>query len=209
MKKSLSINSRLILSTILLLLIATPAYAHHGMGGETPNSFLAGLISGLAHPIIGLDHLAFVIGVGFLASFFSWGMTIPLSFVLTSILGTVVHLMNIDLPLPELIISLSVFVTGILLTRDRILPQFVVISLAVVAGIFHGYAYGESIIGAQTTPLISYLAGFAIIQSFISFTAYQLGKYWQKNSSSALNLKFVGYLICGMGIIFTAGFFGV
>jgi urease accessory protein len=36
--------------------------------------------------------------------------------------------------------------------------------LFVAAGIFHGYAYGESIIGAETTPLVAYMAGFACIQ---------------------------------------------
>lgn len=208
MKKNLPI--RLILTcTLLLLLVSTPASAHHAMGGETPDTFFAGFMSGLAHPIIGLDHLAFVVGVGFLASFFAWGMTLPLSFVLTSILGTVIHLMGVDLPLPELIISLSVVITGILLTREQVFNPTIILALAVVAGIFHGYAYGESIIGAENAPLIAYLAGFAIIQGLISFGAYQLATYWRKNSLSALNVKFVGYLLWGMGIIFTAGFFGV
>ena len=36
--------------------------------------------------------------------------------------------------------------------------------LVAFAGIFHGYAYAESIFGAEPTPLYAYLAGFAIIQ---------------------------------------------
>jgi len=32
------------------------------------------------------------------------------------------------------------------------------------AGIFHGYAYGEAIIGAEQAVLGSYLVGFALIQ---------------------------------------------
>lgn len=37
--------------------LARPALAHHAMGNTTPNTFAEGLVSGLAHPIIGLDHL--------------------------------------------------------------------------------------------------------------------------------------------------------
>jgi len=32
-----------------------------------------------------------------------------------------------------------------------------------IAGIFHGYAYGESIIGARVAALVAYLIGFTVI----------------------------------------------
>ena len=35
-----------------------PAFAHHVVGGKMPVTFMDGLLSGLGHPIIGLDHLA-------------------------------------------------------------------------------------------------------------------------------------------------------
>ena len=38
-----------------------PAFAHHAMDGQMPTSFAQGLLSGLAHPVIGPDHLAFII----------------------------------------------------------------------------------------------------------------------------------------------------
>ena len=40
--------------------------------------------------------------------------------------------------------------------------------LFVVAGAFHGYAYGESIIGAEKAPLAAYVVGFAMIQYCIA-----------------------------------------
>lgn len=208
MKKNLPLRFKLI-CTLLLLLLATPASAHHMMGGKTPDTFFAGFMSGLAHPIIGLDHFAFILGIGLLASFFTWTMALPLSFVLTSIFGTFIHLMAIDLPFPELIISLSVIITGFLLTREPLFHPIIILTLATIAGVFHGYAYGESIIGAENTPLIAYLTGFAVIQTLITFATYQLATHWRKNPLSALNLKFVGYLLCGIGITFTARFFGV
>ena len=36
--------------------------------------------------------------------------------------------------------------------------------LFAVAGLFHGYAYGEAIVGAETAPLAAYFLGFALIQ---------------------------------------------
>src|SRR5262244_1869797 len=44
------------------LLLADPAFAHHLMGGRMPSTFVEGLLSGLGHPVIGIDHLAFLVG---------------------------------------------------------------------------------------------------------------------------------------------------
>ena len=54
----------------LLILAATGggAEAHHAMGGTTPQTLAQGLLSGLAHPVIGLDHLAFTVAAGLLAA---------------------------------------------------------------------------------------------------------------------------------------------
>ena len=54
-------------AALSMIALITPAFAHHPMGGATPSTFTEGLLSGLGHPIIGLDHLAFVIGVGLMA----------------------------------------------------------------------------------------------------------------------------------------------
>jgi urease accessory protein len=32
----------------------------------------------------------------------------------------------------------------------------------------HGYAYGESIVGAETSPLAAYIAGFGVIQYVVA-----------------------------------------
>lgn len=47
-----------------LLLTLAPASAHHVMDGQLPSTFAQGLLSGLGHPVIGPDHLAFLIAVG-------------------------------------------------------------------------------------------------------------------------------------------------
>src|SRR5262249_57584778 len=56
--------SRAAILSIPFSLATVPAFAHHMMGGRTPSTFMEGLLSGLGHPVIGLDHLAFLLAVG-------------------------------------------------------------------------------------------------------------------------------------------------
>ncbi len=61
-------NKVLSIALVALSVVAAgPALAHHPMGGVTPATFADGLLSGLGHPVIGLDHFAAVIAVGALA----------------------------------------------------------------------------------------------------------------------------------------------
>nr|MDJ0600449.1 HupE/UreJ family protein [Crocosphaera sp.] len=61
-----SLKASVILTVIGLLILAQPATAHHPFGGQTPSNFFEGFLSGLGHPIIGLDHFAFILASGFL-----------------------------------------------------------------------------------------------------------------------------------------------
>lgn len=199
-----------IVSTISLILgfSSLPALAHHPFGGQTPSNFWEGFLSGLGHPVIGIDHLTFVIAVGLMAGLLRYGLALPFAFIITAIAGTGLHIMGINLPLPELMIAGSVLLFGGLLAWGKTLPPMVMIGLAGIAGLFHGYAYGEAIIGADMNPLAAYLLGFSCIQGAIAYGAYGVSNYWQQRSTSlhgALNLRFAGFLIAGAGIAFTAG----
>ena len=66
-----AMGKRIRTAGLFLLSIALsidPALAHHVMGGHMPVTFADGLLSGLAHPIIGFDHFAAVVAVACLAS---------------------------------------------------------------------------------------------------------------------------------------------
>ena len=158
--------------TVLLLLMSqTSALAHHAMGGELPVTLWDGLLSGFAHPVIGLDHFAFLLAVGLLASTTAKPFLSPLPFVSSTLCGIVIHLATIDLPLAELLVACSVVVVGgLLLVRRRLaaIPLMVVFALA---GMSHGYAYGESIVGAEQSPLLAYLVGLAAVQYIIAISA--------------------------------------
>ena len=151
-------------------LMATPmVQAHHAMDGVTPTTFMQGLLSGIAHPVIGLDHLAFLL-VAALLSVTLKGKArylVPLAFVGATVAGTLYHLGAADLPMTETVVALSALLGGVAVLLKRSAPALIVAVLFAVIGVFHGYAYGESIIGAEQTPLLSYLIGFALIQYVI------------------------------------------
>jgi urease accessory protein len=147
------------------ILAAAPASAHHAMGGETPTNFTQGFVSGLAHPVIGLDHLAFILAVGVAVGVGGLSLLLPIVFVATSAVGVAMHVNGFALPGAELIVAASVIIAGVLIARGRELPLAAWGALFGLAGLAHGYAYGESIFGAEPTPLYAYLLGLVVIQS--------------------------------------------
>jgi urease accessory protein len=182
------------------LVFASPAAAHHPMGGKTPSNFFEGFMSGLAHPVIGFDHLAFVIAIGLFAAVKKQGFWILLAFVVSAAIGAGLHLMSVSLPLTELVVSASVLGFGVLLAIKNSPNYLVVAALAAIAGLFHGHAYGEAIFGAESMALWSYLAGFTIIQLLISGAAFFAGKkVLNGDFAIAPNLRSAGLVICGVG----------
>lgn len=151
---------------LALLLGSMPVLAHHGMDGAVPGTLAQGLISGLAHPIIGLDHLAFLAVAALLCAMLAGAgrWLAPAAFVLGTVGGAALHLQGLSLPLGELLVAVSVLIGGAALL-GRLRPGAGLLSgLLALAGLFHGYAYAEAIIGAEATPLIAYLAGFSLVQ---------------------------------------------
>lgn len=201
-----NLRPKIIISSLVAIASLTlcfPAMAHHPFGGDSPTNAMEGFLSGIGHPVIGLDHLAFVITIGLLAAIFNRGLLIPVAFVLASLLGTGIHLSNLNLPAPEFFIASSVLVFGLLLAAKNSLPAGAMILLASMAGMFHGYAYGEAVVGAEMSSLVAYLIGFSAIQMFISMSAYLLAKHLGASSEvKQLNLRFAGFTLSGIGVAF-------
>jgi urease accessory protein len=199
----------IIIVVVLIFLVSlTPsALAHHALGGKTPNNVFEGFLSGLAHPLIGLDHFAFVVASGLLAVGLSSGLCLSVAFVISTVIGTGIHLQSIDLPLAEVVIAVSVISIGVLLINKKpdqsssSLKLGSLVMFAIVAGIFHGYAYGESIIGAEMTPLAAYLAGFTVIQLAIAYSCFLLGQ-WIVNKLTPKVLTLGGWVIGAIGFVF-------
>ena len=65
----------------------------------------------------------------------------------------------------ELLIGLSLLAAAACLWK-RWLPSLMpaLAMSAVAAGLLHGQAYGEAVIGAETTPVLWYLLGLLVVQ---------------------------------------------
>lgn len=164
--------------SLLALSGLAPAFAHHAFGGEIPQVWWQGFLSGLAHPLIGLDHLAFIVAIGLISAGQNWRYGIPLGFVLAALGGTALHIAGIDLGLTELGIAASVVIFGLLLVQAQQVQGWVLLLFGSLAGLFHGYAYAEAIIGAGLMPLLSYLIGFTITQYGIALVSLLGAEFW-------------------------------
>lgn len=191
------------LVAIATLMLAAPAMAHHPFGGDAPQTVFQGMLSGLGHPVIGLDHFTFVVAVGLLAAVLRRGLWVPVVFLWAAIAGTGLHLAELNLPVPELVISASVLLFGLLAVTRRQLSTSAVMALTAVAGIFHGYAYGEAIIGAEPMPIGAYLAGFTVMQGAIAYAAYLISQRTlsQNRAAGIVSVRYAGFAICGAGTV--------
>ncbi len=186
-------------------LFIEPAAAHHVMDNQLPATLVQGLLSGFGHPVIGLDHLAAIIAVGCIAATQSRGAMLALNFVLAMILGTAVHITEANIPAGEILVALSVVVLGIVMLRTPPVSRIVALGLFALAGFFHGYALGESIVGAEPAPLYAYLAGLAIIQSAIALAAMAVTRWLlARPSFEPVRLRLAGAAIAGFGFALLA-----
>ena len=192
-------NIRLGLALVVLL-AAEPAFAHHVMGGKAPANFAEGLLSGLAHPIIGLDHFAAVVAVGCLAAAHRAFVALAIAFVLAMMAGVALHLHGATVPGAELLVAVSVIALGALMLRQRQLPAGVAVTLFGLVGLIHGYALGESIYGAEPTPLYAYLFGLAVIQCAVALAAAGVTRTVIRRHAELGFVRLIGAGIAGVGL---------
>jgi urease accessory protein len=194
-------KTRLLAAILGGLVAATPALAHHPMGGMTPETFTQGLLSGLGHPVIGLDHLAALVGVGLVSSRFARGLTLPAFWVLAMAAGVGLHLASANLPYAEALVALSVVAIGLAATVRTTLPYALIATLFAAGGAVHGYALGESIVGAESAPLAAYLAGLVAVQVALT-TGIAFAARFVTNGSPAMpspSLRLAGLAVAVAG----------
>lgn len=185
------------LAALLVPFAAAPASAHHMMGGKIPSTFGEGMLSGLGHPVIGADHLAFLLAVGVIVGVSDLSFALPIVFVVTMAVGVMVHVQGIGIPASELVVALTVLAAGLLLVRERRPSTPVWAALFAVAGFFHGYAFGESIFGAEPAPLGAYLVGLAIIQCALTLGVAYLVR---RIKLAEVTPRLIGAAVGGVGI---------
>jgi urease accessory protein len=145
-----------------LSLFAGTASAHTG-----DHSSLTGFAGGLAHPLLGLDHLFAMIAIGLWAGQQGeralWA--IPAAFAGAMVLGGVLAWSGIAVLQVEAAIALSVLLLGLLVAVRCKWTVASGMALAAGFGLFHGYAHGVEM-PLATSPAL-YALGFVLATVFL------------------------------------------
>ena len=189
----------LVISTALPVL----AHAHHPTGGATPATALDGLLSGFGHPVIGLDHLLFVLAIGAACYYFGQRAGAVAAFLLAALGGTVLHLWKTALPYPDAWVAVTLIGLGVLLINaSPVLRSKTAIGLLALAGLAHGYAYGEAIVGAEPTPIFAYLIGLTAVQGAVVLAGYALARMADRRRPNLQTARVIGGTLSVAGLAF-------
>lgn len=183
------------------LALPTQAFAHHALGGQLPIGFSEGLLSGLAHPIIEVGHLAFILAIGVLTAVSQRGFSLPVWFVGGTLLGCLLNVSSLEIQPAAWMVPFSAFLIGAYLAWGRIDTDARWQNwIFLIAGALHGLAYAQAIIGSENNSLQGYLLGFAIIQTMVAWSA-MLAAYWLWRGDRLYeNARVCGGVLGGMGL---------
>ena len=153
---------------------ASPAFAHHPFEGVPADqlTLLQGLFSGLGHPLLGVDHVLFLVAIAFLALRRPGRWMLPLLSVglAGSLVSQLVPLAPSLTGVIESSVSLSLVAEGLI--GFGLLPQSLLLPLIGL----HGYMLGTTIVGAEPTPLLAYGFGLLISQGLLLLAATTLSE---------------------------------
>jgi len=153
----------------VLALAALPALAHVQEGQA------AGFLTGLAHPVSGLDHVLAMIAVGL------WGAQLgapalwllPVTFPLVMAFGGFLGLLGLPLPGVEVGIALSALALGLAVATGWRPPLAVAALLVAAFAVFHGHAHGTELPQGQSG--LAYSIGFVVATGLLHLAGIGIG----------------------------------
>jgi urease accessory protein len=144
-------------SSVLLVLLWPNTALAHSQGSEA-----TGLLSGLAHPVSGLDHILAMVAVGLwgaqLAAPAIW--LLPVTFPMVMAFGGMIGLMGFSLPRIEIGIAVSAIILGVMVGLEVRPPLWVAAAVVGFFAVFHGFAHGAELPAGADAVL--YSIGFVI-----------------------------------------------
>jgi len=152
-----------------LALVPAAALAHQEAGQA------AGFLTGLAHPVSGLDHVLAMIAVGL------WGAVLgppaiwvlPVAFPLVMAVGGLLGLLGLPLPGVEIGIAVSAIVLGAMVLAEVRPPLWLAAVIVAFFAIFHGHAHGREL--PDGTSALLYSLGFVVATGLLHAVGILLG----------------------------------
>ncbi|BAB76416.1 HupE/UreJ family protein [Anabaena sp. FACHB-709] len=160
-----------------------------------------GFLWGVADPVLHLDSLARILGIGLISTGIVHGSFITMSFVLASILGILTHLSTFHLPGAEIAIAIFTIGFGAMLVMPYRPNWLVVVILGAIAGLLQGYVSGQAINGIDIISLLTYTLGFGLTQYAIATSTRRL-----VSDSLSTIVRFVGFAFIAIGFVFCGNF---
>ena len=192
-------EARAALLLLLLVLIMPATVFAHTKGGEA-----LGFLSGLRHPVSGLDHVLAMIAVGL------WGAQLgapavwllPVTFPMVMAFGGMLGLMGLRLPGIEVGIAFSAIALGVAVLGE-VRPRLEVAAVLVaVFAIFHGHAHGTELPPGANGML--YSIGFVVATGTLHAAGITLGLSHRWPAGRRL-LRAAGGVVALAGLAFLWG----
>jgi urease accessory protein len=188
------------LVTISLLSSLAGAPIYH-----TISNYWEGFIWGIADPVINLNHLAGIVVIGLLASMVGRGAWVAATFIIATIAGTAIYLSPLTLPSSSMAIAISTIIFGMMLVIPIKLNWGILAILSVIAGLFQGYANGESTLGLGIATSITYIIGVTLTHTAIVMSTREIGMIFGRNQINQPllhKIRLAGLACCTIGIVF-------
>jgi urease accessory protein len=181
---------------VLLWPLAAWAHVESGQAG--------GFLSGLSHPVSGLDHVVAMIAVGL------WGAQLgmpalwllPVTFPMLMAFGGMLGLIGAPLPGVEIGIAVSAIVLGALVLGRVRLPLAASVAVVAFFALFHGHAHGTELESGQNALL--YSLGFVIATGLLHGVGIAIGLV-QRWEIGRQVLRGAGALVMAAGVYFLWG----
>jgi urease accessory protein len=177
------------------LLLTLPAWAHEQAGQA------AGFLTGMLHPVSGLDHVLAMVAVGL------WGAQLgapaiwllPVTFPLVMAFGGFLGLLGVPLPGVEIGIALSAILLGTMVATQARPPLWLAAAVVGFFAIFHGHAHGTELPAGGSGLL--YSIGFVIVTGLLHATGIAIGLIhrWRKGRMA---LRGAGAAVGAAGVFF-------
>ena len=182
----------------LMLAVCSPALAHAQKGQA------AGFVTGLLHPVSGLDHVVAMIAVGL------WGAqlgrpaiwVLPVTFPLVMAMGGFMGLVGLPLPGLEVGIALSAVALGLAVATAWRPPLWVAAVMVGFFAIFHGYAHGTELPPGQSG--LTYSLGFVMATGCLHAIGIAIGLVHRWPAGQVV-LRGLGALVAAAGVYFLNG----
>jgi urease accessory protein len=184
-----------LLATSLILAASVRAEAHVQQGQA------AGFITGLRHPISGLDHVLAMIAVGL------WGAQLgapavwmlPVTFPLLMACGGFLGLVGVPIPGVEFGIALSAVLLGLMVAREARPAVGFAAGLVAFFAVFHGHAHGTELPQGQSGLL--YSVGFVVATGCLHGLGIALGLV-HRWPLGRVALRAAGVAVAAAGVVF-------